>query len=235
MFHSEGSEALKEPIQFEMKNTFSHWNKAFEHLTFFPSFFCQTNIFSTQKGMLRRAYCLLGEGGKDLTIWPSRRAGVERCGFLPWGSHRRPLASPPWRSALGSPPARGAQGGSSHSPPAAWGWHAACQSVPGRHGYRNSSIAFSWLSAAQPQLTHLNNLTDTRPEPHLAYTHAILNRQLMRLVFGPWFWEETVLISGKFVKKLKTRIKGLNPQRLGRRLQKKRVGKASEEMWPRYP
>lgn len=39
LFHLEGSEGLKEPIQFEMKNTFSHWNKAFDIFPFSPPFF----------------------------------------------------------------------------------------------------------------------------------------------------------------------------------------------------
>ena len=163
--------------------------------------------------MLRRAYCLLGEGGKDLTIpCPNLRrdsglragAGLSTAAF----SLEEATASPslPCRPVLcsGQSPSSGSPRGIFPLSPVARGWHAACQRVPDRYGFRNSSIAFSRLPAAQPQLKHLSNLADTGLKLHPAYSHGILNQQLMRMLSGPWFWEETVLISGKLVKKLRS-------------------------------
>lgn len=110
------------------------------HFFFFFFFVWQTNIFSTQEGMLRWAHCFLGREEK---IWPSFiPASDTPCAVVPgqgWVLHLSPLRKllPAllfphallWAAPLPGEPKGGRW---------TWVW--------------NSSTAFSWLHMAQPWL-----------------------------------------------------------------------------------
>lgn len=184
--------------------------------------------------MLRAAYCLLGEGGKDLSApYPNLRhiSGLQQ--GQGWALQLSPLRKPPpalWFltaqcSALRSPQLSEGKG---HLPTPHCGgdWHAACQKMLGRYGYGNSSTAFSPLLVAQPQLKCLSNITDAGQKLHPTYIHDTL----MRLVSGSWFSEEAIPTSCKLVKKLKPN-KNKTTKSTVIRLHKKWTGKTSGEMW----
>lgn len=202
MFHSEGSEALKESTQFEMKNTSSRRNEAFERLTFSLPF-CQTSISSTQKGMLRRAYCLLGE-----RIWPpltqtsdTPQAFAQRQGSAPRipplrTGHRQPFA-------FGRPPAlpalslREVQGDLPALPLSA-GLAGCLPKVRRRERQRCLlSVTGGPVAADAPKLPHRYW---AKASPHL-HPHPL---EPAAMEAGIWFWEKTVLTSGKSVKRLKS-------------------------------
>lgn len=143
-----------------MKNTFSHWNKAFDIFPFSPPFFSffflsGTHFLHPERDALESLLLLSGRReGFDHSLILTLSTSWALAQGRGWAQQLSPLRKPLWGCILGSPQSWELEGDLT-ALPCGVGLAFACPSVLWRHSYGNSSITFAWLSPYQAEAAPL--------------------------------------------------------------------------------